>query len=730
MSTARSVPVPDGSGAPLLAHEPIGETNATLQPLREDIELKRGMECRDGSQSWVVHDPAGFRHFNIGWHEFEILSRWALGSPALIIERVNRETTLNIGEDEITALENFLRHNGLLRLSASEMIELREKFSRKGAGKLAGLVSTEIVFKKLPLFRPQKMLEKLVPMTDFIFTQTFWLALLIVLATSLYLVGRDWSAFTHGLASMASLEGVVAFAFAMIIAKSFHELAHGITTVRYGGLVPTMGVAFIVFWPLLYTETSAAWQINDRRKRIIIASAGILAELILASIALAIWPYLNDGPIRDTLAFTSTTLIIMTIAFNANPLMKFDGYFVLSELTRFDNLQPRALALLSRDIKAFLIAIDLPEPEYGLKSNGQRWLLAYGVSSAVYRLFLFTGIALALYLFLPPVISIPLALAVILSGLILPLQSFLIGLIKTGWLKGRWRGLSRSMILLAGLITAIFIPLETSIQVPVIYASGRVHQLFSPEPGRVLSLEIEEGQAVVTGHELLKLTAPENGIELKWARERSRIFTHLMDRSLTSNALRQEYHIRKNELSELEAQITGLRELNQALQLRAPHSGRITNIIDGLENGVWVQSQNPLIEIVTKDHTHITAYVSERDLDLMSVTAEGTFWLAGRPTQNWAIAVNHIEAEPIPRLDEPYLAERLGGSIRVRIEDNGELTAKEGVYKVRLTLLESEVSSKLPDIKTMGFAKIETPPRSLFTRLSIGFMAVWHREFG
>ena len=706
------------------------EEPAPLPPLREDIELTRGMDHIDGSASWIIHDPAGFRHFNIGWHEFEILSRWTGTSSGQIVETVNRETTLTISKDDIDALEIFLKTNGLLRLSSTEILALREMGKQKGSGRMARFLSSEIVFKKLPLFRPQKFLEKLVPMTGFIFTRTFWLAQCLLLITSLYLVGRQWDAFTQGVATMASLEGAVSIAIAMIIAKTLHELAHGITTVRYGGLVPTMGVAFIVFWPLLYTETSAAWSINDRRKRIIISSAGIIAELILASIALALWPYISDGPLRDTLAFTATTLLILTIAFNANPLMKFDGYFILSELTRFDNLQPRALALLSSRIKTIMIGKSRPEPEPGLQSGRRRWLLTYGISSAVYRLFLFAGIAYALYLFLPPVLSIPLALAVIMSGLVIPLRVFLQNLVKTAWRERRGRGFSRMGGALLALGIIIFVPVQTTIMVPVIYASGRVQQVFSPEPGKVVSIKTKRGDTVPANYELLELRAPEKDIELKWSIERRAILTRIMERSLTSNTLRDEFHIRKNELSELHAEISGLRDLNNELHLRATHKGRVTHIIDGLQAGIWVEPKTPLIEIVSRDKIHLTAYVSEHQLDLMVPGAGGSFWLAGNPTQNWQVSVKHIQGEPIPRLDEPYLAENLGGTIRVRIEDSGELTAEQGIYKIELTMLAGQKGAKLPDLKTMGFAKLNTLPRSIFERLSRRFFIVWHREFG
>ena len=713
--------------------EALGE--ARSQPtewplLRQDIEIIRGNDGFDGSASWILHDPAGFRHFNIGWMEFEILSRWSLEEKDKIVEAIRDETTLIIGEEEINNLERFLTQNGLLRLPAEVLYAQSVAMKSGGTNWLAGLLSSQIIFRRVPLFRPQKFLNKILPLTNIFFAKKFWWALSFTFAVSLYLVGREWSAFKHGFASMVSIEGAVTLGLAMIIAKSLHELAHGIATVRYGGMVPTMGVAFIVFWPLLYTETSAAWMISDRKKRIVISVAGILAELILAVLALALWPYLNDGITRDALAFISTTLLFMTLAFNANPLMKFDGYFVLAEFTRLDNMQPRALALLASRIKTILIGKTRPDLEPGLSRSSRNWLLIYGAASLIYRLLLFTTITFAIYYLLPPVAAVPLCIAVLITSLITPFQNFLINLFKTAWHERKWRGLRRTAALVFAILALLLVPIQSTIMVPVIFSSGRVNQIFPPEAGKISLIATSRGAIVNPADILLKLKSPEKDIQLKWALERREILNHLVERSLTSHKLRQEYHIRRSQLSELDAVIAGLQEMQADLNLAPNQKGRVTHILDGLASNVWVQKRDPLIEIVDTDHPLLTAYVGERNLELIEPAAPGRFWLSGQPTISWPVRVDRVQNEPITHLDEPYLAEFLGGPIRVRAEENGELSTDQGTYKINLRLDDDQPTPPLPDIKTMGFVKITTPARSLFERISRMFMAVWHREFG
>ena len=453
-------------------------------------------------------------------------------------------------------------------------------------------------------------------------------------------------------------------------------------------------------------------------------------------LALALWPYLNDGVTRDALAFISTTLLFMTLAFNANPLMKFDGYFVLAELTRLDNMQPRAIALLASRIKTILIGKTRPDLELGLSRSTQNWLLTYGAACLIYRVLLFTTITYAIYYFLPPVAAVPLCIAVLLTSLITPSRNFLINLFKTAWHERKWRGMSRTILLVCALLGLLFIPIQSTIMVPVIYSSGRVNQIFPPEAGKISLIATSRGAIVNPADILLKLNLPEKDIQLKWARERRKILKHLAERSLTSHKLRQEYHVRLSQLSELDAVITGLEEMQASLSLAPNQKGRVTHILDGLASNVWVQKRDPLIEIVDTDHPHITAYVGERNLEFIEPAALGRFWLSGQPTISWPVRVDRVQNEPITHLDEPYLAEFLGGPIRVRAKgnvgnvENGELSTDQGTYKINLRLEVDQPTPPLPDIKTMGFVKITTPARSLFERLSRMFMAVWHREFG
>jgi putative peptide zinc metalloprotease protein len=161
-----------------------------------------------------------------------------------------------------------------------------------------------------------------------------------------FLVSRDWQRFVGTFPHLFSL-GALAFGVALFFAKFCHEFGHAFMAKRAGCRVQSMGVAFMVLLPMFYTDVSDAWRVNDRRARLLIGAGGVLAELLLACIALLVWSLLPDGPARTAAFMLASATWITTLVVNLNPFMRFDGYFLLSDLWEVDNLQGRAFAFVA-----------------------------------------------------------------------------------------------------------------------------------------------------------------------------------------------------------------------------------------------------------------------------------------------------------------------------------------------------------------------------------------------
>ena len=164
----------------------------------------------------------------------------------------------------------------------------------------------------------------------------------------------------------------------------------------FGCRVSSIGIAFLVFFPFLYTDTSDAWRLRDHKDRLLINFAGILTELHLALISTFLWAILPDGGLKSVAFFIATTSWISSLAINVSPFMRFDGYYVFSDWLKAENLQPRSFALARWQLREILFGFNHSPPEE--LNPSRRWtFISYAWLTWVYRFFIFLGIALLVY---------------------------------------------------------------------------------------------------------------------------------------------------------------------------------------------------------------------------------------------------------------------------------------------------------------------------------------------
>ncbi len=370
----------------------------TLPPLRQELALFPAPPQRDGSPVWSLHDPAVNQFYLITWTAFEILSRWNLGTSEAIISAVNKATTLNVEDKDIEALVPFLEAHFLTEpqgaVTTRRILAARDRMRSTW---WRWLIKNYLFF-RVPLIRPQRFLETIAPLAKIFFTPLFPLSMLLLALAALLLVSRHWDQFIHYFTTFKSLEGIITMVITIPLAKIIHELGHACASHRYGCKVPAMGVAFLVMTPMLYTDTNEAWKLQSRRQRLIIGSAGIIAELALAVIATWAWLLLPDGSARGAAFFLATTAWVMTLALNASPFMRFDGYFILADLLSIPNLHPRSFAFGRWWLREVIFGFGNPEPE-SVTPGLRRFLIIFSLSVWIYRLVLFLGIALLVYHF-------------------------------------------------------------------------------------------------------------------------------------------------------------------------------------------------------------------------------------------------------------------------------------------------------------------------------------------
>lgn len=694
-----------------------------LPPLRDDLRLLPGPRARDGSPTWTIHDPVRNRYHRIGWTAFEMLARWDAGTGAALCARLGAETVLSAGAAEVEQMVRFLRANALVDMSSPadrsmwlrQAEAMRQHWSR--------WLLHNYLFFRIPLVRPDPFLRRAWPFVRPLFSPlAAWLMVLLAVG-GVYMVARRWDAFLHTFTQFANLEGLAWMGVALVVTKILHELGHAFTAHRYGLRVPTMGVAFMVLWPVLYTDTSDGWRLTARRHRLAIAAAGVSVELGVAVLATFVWAFADDGPLRSAAFFLATAGWTASLAINLNPFMRFDGYYLLADWLDEPNLQPRAFALGRWALREILFGLGDPPPE-ALPKGRRRLLIAYAWATWIYRLILFLGIALLVYHFFIKVVGI-LLFAVEIGWFILkPVATEA----KVWWERRKDLRLNVNMIgslgALALLVAAVVVPWRTTVPLPAVLEAARSHEVHAPEPARVAQVLVQPGDMVKAGQPLAVLEAPDLDFQLRLTRLRVEVTQLTLDRAVTDDTMRGEVPLLTADLQKLMAEEAGFAARRNRMTVTAAVDGVATDMLPGLREGLWVDPKTVLLRVVGRGDGRIVAYAGQDDLPLLHADAPARFHPDDALAPALAARVVAVESVNRPVLDHAVLASDQGGGIAVRHDGQHRLKPERSVYRVVLALEDAAAPIQL----RRGTARVEGRPESLAVRLWRTVIGVLIRE--
>ena len=367
-----------------------------LPPLRKNLQFLRGAPTSEGVPTWTVVDPVRNKYFQIEWNVYQLLQRWPCGTIEKLAEEIAHNTTSRIGMEDVEDLVKFLYANNLTEQSAGG--ETKDYVQQEAARHQVWWqwLLHHYLFIKLPLVHPHQFLHATLPLVAPFYTAAAAWLFGTIGVVGLFLVGRQWDTFVSTFLHFFNWRGAVMYGAVLCLVKVVHELGHAYTATRFGCRVPTIGVAFMVMMPVLYSDVSDSYRLSSKRKRLAIAAAGVVAELGLTAIATVLWAFLPDGTLRSMALVVATSSWIMSLTVNLNPLMRFDGYYLLADGLGLPNLQDRACAFGQWKLRELLFGAGSPQPEsVGLSTR--RIMIAYAWAMWVYRLVLFTCIAVMVY---------------------------------------------------------------------------------------------------------------------------------------------------------------------------------------------------------------------------------------------------------------------------------------------------------------------------------------------
>ncbi|TWC17807.1 putative peptide zinc metalloprotease protein [Pseudomonas sp. SJZ085] len=654
-----------------------------LPAIREDLRLIPGATLRDGSPAWMIQDPVGNRFFNIGWLEFEMLSRWPLGSPTRLLDTLAAETPLRVSRGELAALLLFLSRHQLLHITDVNGTRSLEEMARLRGHTGWRWLLHNYLFMRVPLWRPQRLLQKTLPWVAPLFSRALLTGVAVAILFGLFFVEQQWDEFVASFKQSLSPQGMVGYLIALAVTKCLHELGHAYTATRYGVRVAHMGVAFLVLWPVLYTDTSESWKLADRRQRFHIAGAGILVELMIAGIATLGWGLCENPMLKSALFFLATTSWMISLALNASPFMRFDGYFLLSDWLDLPNLHERSGALAQAWMRRRLLAWNEPDPEV-VAPRLRRFLIAFALITRIYRLVVFLGIAVAVYYLFFKALGIFLFLVEISWFVIMPIQREL----KVWWRRRKEIPARRGRVLLLApclLGLVVVLPLNTHVQAPAWLHAEVQYTLYSPLPARLMEMSAA-GQRVEADSVLAVLDSPQIRDKAERSYKAALALRAQLDGLAGAVDGAQKYASIASQLSRQQAESAAQSAELQRLSLRAPMAGVLTDIDPSIQPGVWVKPNQPLGVLVNPASWTVEAFVRQQDLSRLSIGARARFYAegdAGTALGGQVVSIDDSRTQNVPHL---MLSTAYGGPIPVSGKPDSSLQVRDALYRVRISL--------------------------------------------
>jgi putative peptide zinc metalloprotease protein len=491
---------------------------SSLRPLglRVRSDLTARQQRYQGRTYWVVKEPVGLRYFRFQEEEYAVLRM--LDGPTSL-EDVKQRFETEFAPHKITYqdLQQFigtLHRSGLVVSDApGQGYQLKKRRDKRTRQELLGKFSNilAIRFKGID---PEWILNRIYPYTRWLFSPITVSIFAMIGLVALLLITIQFETFRSKLPAFHQFFGPENWLWLGIVlatTKIMHEFGHGLLCKHFGGECHEMGVMFLVLTPCLYCNVSDSWMLPSKWQRAAIGAGGIYVELVLASLATYIWWFSEEGMLNFLALRIMFICSLSTVLFNGNPLLRFDGYYILSDLVEIPNLRQKSSKILQRLAGQVCLGLEMPEDPF-LPQRNQGFFALYTVAAVVYRWFIFFSILFFLNKVFEPyglkVIGQIIALMGIVGLVVVPLWK----MGKFFHVPGRMDQVKRPRLYatvgVASFIVLliVFLPLPRNVKCTMELKPRDADSVWIDVPGRLTTVYVQPESKVNAGDALAKLT--------------------------------------------------------------------------------------------------------------------------------------------------------------------------------------------------------------------------------
>ncbi len=661
------------------------QENQPLPMFRRDLQLFHGPDDADGSPTFNLFDPVKSQYYKLNWSQATILQSLKPGiTLKQLMESVKDSTTLLIVPEDIQNFFVEAAKMGLLEMTRDSR-QLAEEHEKKQIGWLQTFFLYYLFF-RIPLVNPDRFLTRTLAYVKPFLSSTALLIYAGITAWGFLLLLTRWDEFFHTFTYFFNWTGAIAYAGGIFIAKIFHEFAHAYTGKKYGLRIPTMGVAFLVLFPVLYTDATDAWKLASRKKRMAITAAGVIAELTIAGLATIGWAFSSPGYFQSICFVLASLNWVSTLLININPAMRFDGYYMLSDLLGVENLSDRAFAWFRREMYRIFFGYTMNDPEPQMPRSKKRLLVVYAIYTFIYRLFLYTAVALFVYFKFTKILGIILFAVEIIVFFLWPVW-YEISIYRTIRSHIKWnRRLYTTLTAVALFAVWGVLPWPHTLHFEAITRPEDGRTLYAPVEGQISDIRVERGSKVEQGELLFQISSPKNEQRMQFLERAKEVAKKKLEIAQLDTEARTHYLERQGEFARINSELEGLRGLVQRQNITAPINGTVYALDDYLRDGVFVKKDEVLAQIASSNRKEVMTFVPERDLSYWHVGQKVQFRTENR-LQTASGVVKEIGPSRLHDLNYPQLAAQNKGTLPTVQDPNSRaLLLVESYYPVLVEL--------------------------------------------
>ncbi len=710
---ASPLPSTAASAAPAL-----GDTIVT--PLREDLIISEQVYL--GRAYVVVKNPISLTYFRLSKAHYEAARRFDGVTKARDIavemqyaSQYWRALTIDDAIAEILQLAQQLSGSGVLRSTGQQVINrLNAAQTRRKKLGLEAVISS-ILYLKKSFVDPNRLLARMDPYFSWMYTRGYVVSFGVAGVVTLLMLAGHRQELAEHTANFFTLQNLMLTWVVFMFVKTIHEFGHGLTCRHFGGEVHEMGGLLIMFTPYLYCNVSDAWILPDKKRRILVTAAGIFIEMTLAIVAAWVWLLTSPGLLHQVCFNIMFTCSVSTVLFNANPLMKFDGYYMLSDALEVPNLKQKSSAAATTWAQRYILGLRFGGPAqffsyelsplfglYAVASYFYGWLVLYRISTHLFDalapygldflshsyvwLYLFTALALPCYRLMKATYQNPTTRAAA-SRRVLQLGAAAAGLLALSWV----------------------IPWQDSVKRGAVLDHATVDPVVARTAGFLRELYVHDGEAVRAGQALARLENLDLQAEADELKREGETYEVQRRAALSEplDAIRQTApaYTRLAEESRLQYELRQW-QLGECI-LRAPRAGVVRQ--ENLDQllGQYFQRGRTFCEVGSADEYRAIISLGESEARRITVGQVASLRLRALSGRTYEGRITSAPVSSLTKLSNSASANVAGGDVPAQVNREGFLEPSVAYYEAEMILRDDPNGERLR-AGLSGKVRIET----------------------